>query len=213
MCNNTFMQSIALEVGRRERKRLATRQALIAAATELFVRDGFADTTIATIADLADVAPRTFFLHFASKEDVLFHHVETHAARAVQSVAGLGERATTWEAVQGALGAMIDQYDADPGVDALAPVRAQLVGAGTGLPTSLARRMLALHAAVLKALEDRFPTADLSMCSTHLGAAIGAVAAAGMDSVAGASTRLAPVDAMRDALNRAGRGFADPTPA
>ncbi|MEV1295110.1 helix-turn-helix domain-containing protein [Pseudonocardia sp. NPDC049635] len=62
---------MAEQPGRRERKRLATRQALIDAAVELFEAQGFDGTTVAQIAERADVTPRTFFLHFASKEDVL----------------------------------------------------------------------------------------------------------------------------------------------
>lgn len=57
--------------GRRERKKQATRAALVAAAKELFETKGFAATTVQEITDAADVSERTFFRYFESKEDLL----------------------------------------------------------------------------------------------------------------------------------------------
>ena len=54
----------------RLRKRARTRAALIAAALELFERQGYEATTIDEIAAAADVSPRTFFRYFATKEEV-----------------------------------------------------------------------------------------------------------------------------------------------
>lgn len=59
-------------VGRRERKRRETRQALVDAAIRLFARDGFDEVTVVDIAESADVDASTFFRHFRSKEAVLF---------------------------------------------------------------------------------------------------------------------------------------------
>ncbi len=66
------METVAAEPTRRERKMLETRDAIVRAAESLFVEHGFGETTIEQIADRADIAPRTFFRYFPTKESVLF---------------------------------------------------------------------------------------------------------------------------------------------
>ncbi len=58
-------------VGRRDRKKQATRQALRNAALQLVAERGFANVTIEDITDAADVAARTFFNYFPSKESAV----------------------------------------------------------------------------------------------------------------------------------------------
>jgi AcrR family transcriptional regulator len=57
---------------RRSRKRLAMRQAISDAATQLFVERGFDRVTVDEIAEAADVGRMTVFNHFPRKEDMFF---------------------------------------------------------------------------------------------------------------------------------------------
>ncbi|NRI65445.1 MULTISPECIES: TetR/AcrR family transcriptional regulator [Rhodococcus] len=68
--NNTG--GAASDIGRRERKKDITRRAIRSCAVELFLRQGFTDTTVEQISDAAEVAPRTFFRYFRTKEATLF---------------------------------------------------------------------------------------------------------------------------------------------
>ena len=56
----------------RERRRIRTRQTIQAHALRLFADKGFQATTIEEIAAAAEMAPRTFFRYFPTKEEVVF---------------------------------------------------------------------------------------------------------------------------------------------
>ncbi len=56
---------------RRAVRKAETEMRLVQAATALFVARGYAATTLADVAEHADVAPRTLYLHFATKADLL----------------------------------------------------------------------------------------------------------------------------------------------
>ena len=58
-------------LGRRARKALETRRRVLDAADTLFTRDGYAATTMAAIADQADVAVQTLYAVFGNKRTIL----------------------------------------------------------------------------------------------------------------------------------------------
>jgi AcrR family transcriptional regulator len=59
--------------GRRERKKMQTRDEILRAGLKLFGERGYQRTTVAQIAEAADVALSTFFAYFPTKEDIVFY--------------------------------------------------------------------------------------------------------------------------------------------
>jgi AcrR family transcriptional regulator len=58
--------------GLRERKKRATRRAISDAATELFMTQGFDNTSVAEIAEVVGVSPQTVLNYFPAKTDLFF---------------------------------------------------------------------------------------------------------------------------------------------
>ena len=73
-------------LGRRERKKAATRQAIADAALRLFLERGYDAVSIRDIADAADVSTTTLFKHFTGKEALVFDQDEDREAELVAAV-------------------------------------------------------------------------------------------------------------------------------
>jgi AcrR family transcriptional regulator len=96
----------AVPDGRRERKKSRTRQDLVEAATQLFAKQGYSNTTVEQITELADVSIRTFFRHFASKEDVLFPR-RFHTEALLAAVAEQPEASNDLQAIRDAFTSLL----------------------------------------------------------------------------------------------------------
>lgn len=73
-------------MGRRERKKAATRKNISDVATMLFLERGFDEVSIREVADAADVSPTTVFAHFAQKEALVFDEDDEQRDRLVSAV-------------------------------------------------------------------------------------------------------------------------------
>jgi len=107
----TKLEASATRPGLRERKKQQTRETIARVALELFAERGYDETTLAEIAEAADVSPRTIFSYFDSKEEILFCE-ESHSVEEVK--AALEQRpegTTTVDALRKLISAMPPQDD------------------------------------------------------------------------------------------------------
>ncbi|MEZ5246017.1 MAG: TetR family transcriptional regulator [Acidimicrobiales bacterium] len=98
-------------LGLRERKRNERRRAIETAAIDLFETNGFDATTIDDIARAVDIAPRTFFSYFSTKEDVV---LADYSQRLDRIITELGHRPSTeppWQALGAAFAIVAADYE------------------------------------------------------------------------------------------------------
>ncbi len=57
-----------------ERRHQQTKDDIARAAIELFLRDGYDNTTMTDVAEASDVSRRTVYRHFPTKDDLVFEH-------------------------------------------------------------------------------------------------------------------------------------------
>ncbi|GAA2207222.1 hypothetical protein GCM10009850_026800 [Nonomuraea monospora] len=162
--------------GLRERKKQRTRQALIEGALRLFEEKGFEETTLAEIAEQADVSTRTFFSYFASKEDVVFYDTASRLELALTAM----ESRRPGETVTGVLLRVIEEsfeqataYQYLTAEEAALRVRLILTE-----PALQARALLMLFDTQLRlarALHEAFPELTLADAAAAVGALIGAI--------------------------------------
>ena len=90
----------------RERRRLETSAAIIAASRELFVRQGYDATTMDDVADAAVVSRRTLFRYFPTKEDLVFSDEDAMLGVVLDALAGAPADLTPFAAAQWACRAL-----------------------------------------------------------------------------------------------------------
>src|SRR4051794_33181957 len=100
------------EVGRRERKKLATRAAVRDAALRLAVRHGVENITVEQIATEADIALRTFFNHYSSKEEAVVAAAAAGAEALVVEFRARPADESVLQAMREAVLVVMDRHDA-----------------------------------------------------------------------------------------------------
>jgi AcrR family transcriptional regulator len=103
-------------LGLRERKKVATRDALHEAAVQLAVEQGFDRVTVEAIADRVGVSRRTFSNYFTSKEEALFHGDAERLATVLDLVRGEPEDLAPWAVLTRVAESLMGEWreDLDP---------------------------------------------------------------------------------------------------
>ena len=99
--------------GLRERKKRDRRRRIEDVAIDLFVRQGFDATTIEQIAAAADIAPRTFFSYFATKDDLVLADYTDRLDRILHELDQRPAEEPAWEALRASFAAVADDYAAE----------------------------------------------------------------------------------------------------
>jgi AcrR family transcriptional regulator len=161
----------------RDRKRERTRRALIAAAAELFARQGYDETTVAEIAAAADIGTRTFFGYFASKEDILFPESDTRAQLTIEAIASRDPAEGPVDVLLRALDTVADT-DADM-VGPMAAVRMRLFRTVPAVRGKALQVQMAAQQQIAQELHAAFPAElDRVSAAALAGALTGAVSGA-----------------------------------
>jgi len=100
----------AAPLGRRERKKAATRQAIADAARDLFLESGFDAVTIKQIADRADVSLATVYAHFPQKEALVFDVDDEMRERLLSAVTNRDTGVTIFDALRGWLLGIVEEF-------------------------------------------------------------------------------------------------------
>lgn len=146
------------------------RERLEIAALDLFVENGYEETTVAQIADRAGLNRATFFRHFADKREVLFGGEDVLARLFAGAIQDAPPGATVAECLQAALAAV--GVVMTPQRRAAAARRMVVVAANT----ELQERGLLKHGRIVKSVSAALRERGADDLAARLGAEVGMLA-------------------------------------
>ena len=146
------------------------RERLETAALDLFVENGYEETTVAQIADRAGLNRATFFRHFADKREVLFGGEDLLAGLFADAIRAAGSGATLTECLQAAFTAA--EVAMTPQQRAKAAQRVLVVAANT----EVQERGLLKHARIAGSISGALRARGADELTARLGAEVGMLA-------------------------------------
>ncbi|MET8155332.1 TetR family transcriptional regulator [Sphaerisporangium sp. NPDC005289] len=200
-----------MEETRRERKKRMTRQLIAETALRLFAEQGYEQTTVAQITSAADVATKTFFNYFPSKEDVLFAHTERHSRVLLDTLAARREGESIPDLLARVYEETIARYVAeDPPMERereLSQAYAHMIMTVPALQAKALHLMLDLQRRIAEELLKAFPgELDPVSAGAAVGAMMGAVQGAGLAGAAIGRSQAEVLDALRRGIEVAMAG-------
>ena len=136
---------------------------------DLFIEQGYDQTTVALIAERAGLTERTFFRHFSDKREVLFQGGELLQAAMVEALAAAPVGATPMGAVHAALAAVAPIFE---GRRDLARIRQGIIDANPELQEREVAKMAKLAAALAEGLKARGVTDPDARLAADAGIAV-----------------------------------------
>jgi AcrR family transcriptional regulator len=153
--------------GLRERKKIATREALSAAALRLALTHGPDNVRVEDIAEAAGVSPRTYNNYFSSREQAIVAAIT--AERALRIAAALRARPADEPLAEAVVEALVEQYG-EPPADALL-----LITSAPGLRAEYVDTVAAIEQPLASAIAARTGSKD-DLATSVLAAAVSAAA-------------------------------------
>jgi AcrR family transcriptional regulator len=131
--------------GLRERKKQQTRDTIERVALRQFTERGYDETTLAEIAEAANVSPRTIFAYFDSKEDILFCEEPAFLEQVKEMLEQRPAGTTTVEALRGFIASL-------PQPDEQAVLRKKIIAASPDLQLRLRAHVAQLEPILTESL-------------------------------------------------------------
>jgi len=147
----------------------SSRQAIESIAIDLFLRDGYAQTTIGDIAAAAGVSKTSFFRYFSSKSEIVWSEFDAHTGRLQRRLSEATDEGASLDTVRNAV---IDTLRVDLDANGLSLRRFRLLDSSTELRSEESEHWLSWAAAIAEFVAVRNNLDATSAVPAAIGGAV-----------------------------------------